>query len=1018
MSAQLPQIIFSGESMKMDRPLKYTGVRIAQFEAAKAIRKSLGAAEYAKVIRTLNRKEEVARVAREKREAAAEKKYLAELAIAEAAKEAKQEAARIKRNLKAKERRAAKRDATVVVDIKTKPISQGDSDLFDTVVKAPIVAGLQKVVGQTTAYLQFSLNGDIVKSKLIEIHGGDGESIYWNSVFRHLLLVGSEGLTIFNAMTVGKNFNIVPLNPDDDLRFVILKATTVPPAKIQQKYREGLTHCILEPLYILWNKMSENSESDASRKRCRQVANRIKNLESVYPEGVPQGVDMEVVARVANRCIVIHDFLGKVIERYNVRARKFFRFTNTRLNHVEAGVLAWDGEFEKVSQEQMNQLIFEHDRDDIFYLYGGDINRDTQYNDVHDNACRSLRSVKGAYAVFNADYEIFKEFSKSVGINNYGIDAVKFPLLNKFLLESRIINSAPTPLCDAPNDIDDANHLDLEKAYAQHKNAPNYKGFLGHITDWARVDADPSFLTNHVGVFQFKVLSCSNSLLEKLGIYAGNEYILPSPEIEYMISLGVEVALYAGCWGSTFDIEYTPEMLAERRYCTWAGKLGMDNPCDTYTFRGDAGWAACLKNMIGEESVHYYRECSMIVVRIPKKSYMTRHHILSFITSYTRMNMINSMTQIEESGGELIKVILDGIYYRGEVVDIEIPHKNNKDMKRHIGFRDTWYNPVSNFGANAVGTDAWAQMDTRFDIPADKIQNVVVLTGAGGTGKSHSVLQNLTIPKVLYVVPTHILGRKMKAKTGCEYTTIHKLIGIRQKEGSTETEKTRSYRDEFKEPACIFIDELTMIEKSWIDRAIEMYPNSKIFVAGDVDTNQWFQCRNGYTGNFSEVWMPTAKHHIVDYTVDYRAKDQALKDLKLAIRAEMKRIFTGESVDIARMRMFIKDYISKNPCLQSCSFEEGASMFLKGDIWIAGTQKTNTRLLEMGVVSGYINKFREVVTEEEDGAEKRGSFTTHSFQGLTLETERVFISLDFFEYAMLYTSISRVCNINQLVIIV
>jgi hypothetical protein len=380
--------------------------------------------------------------------------------------------------------------------------------------------------------------------------------------------------------------------------------------------------------------------------------------------------------------------------------------------------------------------------------------------------------------------------------------------------------------------------------------------------------------------------------------------------------------------------------------------------------------------------------------------------------------MIDSMEQIEASGGELIKVILDGIYYRGEVVDIEIPHKNNKDMKRHIGFKDTWYSPCTNHGVNAVNTQLWDNMDARFDIPAGKVPNVVVLTGAGGTGKSHSVLQNGTIPKVLYVVPTHILGRKMKLKTGCEYTTIHKLIGVKLKEGSSETEKTRSYRDEFREPACIFIDELTMIEKSWIDKAIEMYPNSKIFIAGDVDTNQWYQCRNGYTGNFSKVWMPTAAHHIVDYTTDYRAKDQDLKDLKLAIRAEMKRIFTGETVDIARMRIFIKDYISKHACLKSCSFEEGASMFLKGDIWIAGTQKTNKLLLEKGVSSGYINKYKEIITEEEEGAEKRGSFTTHSFQGLTLESERVFISLDFFEYAMLYTSISRVCNINQLVIIV
>ena len=67
-----------------------------------------------------------------------------------------------------------------------------------------------------------------------------------------------------------------------------------------------------------------------------------------------------------------------------------------------------------------------------------------------------------------------------------------------------------------------------------------------------------------------------------------------------------------------------------------------------------------------------------------------------------------------------------------------------------------------------------------------------------------------------------------------------------------------------------------------------------------------------------------------------------------------------------------------------------------------------------GVVSGYINSDKEIVAQGE--GEQRGSFTIHSFQGLTIETGKVFICIsDIFEYAMIYTAISRCVNMSQIV---
>ena len=850
-------------------------------------------------------------------------------------------------------RKAWERRHGVLIDIVLESIGE---NIYDT----NLMPLCKNLVGKKQVYIQISkkINDHEVDkmtelpeiSLIIKIKGGDGDAIYWNN-FAGLLFTYDGGDRI-------------------GCRIVIINASKIPSEKIKQSYRDGETHCVIEPLVNLWESMAERSESDSSKKRCTQIANKIRKLEDIYPNGVPEE-KMEDVAKVAQRCIVIHDIIGNEISKYNSNSNKYFHFTNTRANHLGTGYITIDKQYISVSQSELNDIILDHDETGEFFLFCGDLNK----------KCNSIRSARGAWAVFNEDHELFKEFSKSHNINNYGLNAVKFNELNEFVKEARIINSAPTPLCDTPNQLEGANHIDVEKAYTQHKYAPFYKGFLGHIQQWRKLNARNSdFISSHLGIYQFRVLANTNTLLRKLGIRINQIYTLPSPEIEYFMSLGLEIELIAGCWGSSFDIEYIPEMLDNRRYCTWAGKLGMDNDENIYTFKGDRKWASHLKSELGDDNVLFFSNQNIIVIKMPKKSYFTTHHILAFITSYTRMNMINMMSSIK---GELIKVVLDGIYFRGEMPNIEIPSKS-KDVKEHIGFRDAWYY------ASEINCSSWPDYDERFD-------GSCVLAGAGGTGKSYSVLTDKGIINPLYVVPSHVLGRSVRENYNCNYTTIHKLIG----------EECQPFKETHYEPGVLFLDELTMIEEKWIKRMIAMYPNTLIFIAGDIDDKQWFQCRNGKPGNFSSIWIdPTWR--FVYYDKDMRSQDEELRKFKTDIRSEMRRVFSdGGDIDSKRMNHFVKD--------KAIDFFEAVSMFTPGDLWIAGTHDTNKKLLSMGVVSGFINKDKEIVYNGE--GEQRGSFTTHSFQGLTIKDKRVFISLDFFEYAMLYTSISRVCKMEQIVIV-
>jgi len=803
-------------------------------------------------------------------------------------------------------------------------------DLDEADFMDKIMADAKKLIGKGEVYLQITQDGKIVKSEMITITKRTPESIFWNDL-KEYVYEYVNGIMTFKLTGT--------------YRFVILEQDKIPSRKIKQSLRDGKHHCVIEPLYQLWLSMSENSESEASKKRCLQVAKKIKKLEEVYKDGVPED-EMETVAKIAHRSIIIHDIIGNEIMNFNKKSTKMVHFTNTRKDHIDKGFITFDKKYEKVSAEELMNIIKESE----WCLIGG------RYQTPSN-----VRTSKGAFAVFNEKHDLYQEFNKSLGIRNYGINAVKNKQLNEFLKESRLINSAPVPLTQNPNDIDEVKHIDIEKAYTQHSKCKYYQGFLGKIHHFVKGNFKRDFIKNHIGIYQFKVIENTNKLLTQLGIIKGNIYTLPSVEILYFIDNGVKVNVFCGAFGSSFDIEYTPEMLADRNYCMWAGKLGMDSEFETYTFKGDTVWASHLKATLGDDKVYFFSDVGYIVLKVQKKSYYTTHHILSFITSYTRLNMLEIMSKIQ---GELVKVILDGIYYKGHLPSVDIPYKE-KELIRHIGFSDAWY--------------FQSELDLNLPLFNEKFDGNAVLCGAGGSGKTTDVFNYQGFSDILYVVPTHELGK------GKRYTTIHTLIG----------QECRSYKELYRTPSVLLIDELTMIEDTWIEKAIKMYPECLILIAGDIDKKQWFQCRNGHTGNFSKIWTGEG-WRFVNYENDYRSLDNDIKKLKVDVREEMKRIFTGKDTDTMRM----KQYIQKR--VQVIQFEDAIKQHQDGDIWIVGTHKTRAILKENNISCEWNGKIDN-------------GFTVHSFQGQTIEDRKVFIRLDMFEYAMLYTAISRVRNISQLV---
>ena len=760
---------------------------------------------------------------------------------------------------------------------------------------------------------------------------------------------------------------------DEGDRLLIVAPNTLSAVRLRQMFRDGIEHCVFVPILKRLTDAIGTTESKDRKKRLAQRIAKIDELKELYDAGVPED-KMEDVAKASGFKITVHNIIGTEIRVFNENGKcGVIKFTNTRPNHVDVGHVTLDGDFQIVSEKRICDLWKTASKNREFYMIEGDIK---------DGSPRRLKLLENAYRVKDENEDYFDAMNERIDLNRYKFNASKYPEVNDFIKAGRVINSWVCPFTDEKP----TGHLDMPKAYAQFQKCEWYSGFLGVIHQWRSGVFDREFIENHIGMYQVRMRT-TNPLFNKLGISnrLGQEttHILPSPEILYFMDKGVECHCIAGVWGSRMDFEFDDEMLEDRRYCLWSGRLGMERKTRNFSFSASADWASHLKSEFGDDCF-YWSDKKICSVRVPVKNVMTTHHILAFITSYVRIQMMEAMSKFNIN--QLVRVVMDGIYFTGaKPMGLEwFKEKDIKDTKQS-GFE--WY---SDEGFN-------------YGFPSMFVSGNTLLTGQGGAGKTYRIMTDTGFNKILFVTPQHVLGGDVRKTYDVGYTTIHKLIG----------QDCRPYLEEHAYPPVLFVDEITQISAEWIDKVFKLYKDSLVILAGDVnEKGQWFQCRNGHPGEFSKIWKPTGVD-VLCVEGDRRSRDTELKDLKIQVRKVMEKYFVdGDSGEEVVMRMWAKKHLSL------VKFADAVKLFSTGDVWIAGTHRTNAKLLENGVCSGWYRKGGFVEFAEKEGYDKRGSFTVHAFQGRTVDTGKIFISVnDLFEYSMLYTALSRAVHYDQLVFV-
>ena len=190
--------------------------------------------------------------------------------------------------------------------------------------------------------------------------------------------------------------------------------------RVIQSFRDGISHCVFQPIRIWGQKSLDQATSKTAVKRYKKILNDIDDFEKKYKDGLPEGsvnevcnklqVDIEIELPFSNVKLVNGESIIKKLKK--------FKFVNTRLNHIELNEVVNNNETIELSQEEFNKIKQKLDDEGKFYTY-----------------TKSNKQVN-SLSTLNQQYKIKNEYSKAVAdwvlqlkengcdMNSYKIDDI------------------------------------------------------------------------------------------------------------------------------------------------------------------------------------------------------------------------------------------------------------------------------------------------------------------------------------------------------------------------------------------------------------------------------------------------------------------------------------------------------------------------------------------------------------------------------------------------------------------
>lgn len=578
---------------------------------------------------------------------------------------------------------------------------------------------------------------------------------------------------------------------------------------------------------------------------------------------------------------------------------------------------------------------------------------------------------------------------------------------------------------------------DMKKAYTQYKKCKYYLKMPTILTEPRPLKKwTIKKIKKYVGYYTVKILSFDNKntkdILDGLGLEENNEYTFTSPELLLFNDYGVKFQVIYGSYSfNTFDFDFTEEVIENKRYAKLVGKLNSFNTKKVFkTYTSDE-----MINFISQNYKDVYinsydvndtnLKCCSIEFDAKKTSYLG--HIGGYITAYCRCNVLNEMLKIEHKN--LLGLKLDGFITKKECKFDNPEIWAYKDVKTSFGWASNIFEEVNEDNIKEINNEI---KNYNFENDIYKEHQYNLLCGPGGCGKTFTTLKNNK--DCLYVSSMWRLNCEKQKEFNVKGLSIHQLIG----------ENCEGYLTRHKYPLSVLIDEINMIDKTWIKRAMELLPYTQFFLCGDLEYTKneiyYYQCNL----KDCEIFNNIKDFNIINFTKNYRCKDEILNKRLINLRKFMKDSkFNNKEIINYTIENFKDRFIKEKELKKKYNYKTDwvlvsttneteknkmpqtkyYTQLLDGEKYKCVRHTKEDIYKKLDGYEAYLNGEIIIDLNEDDKKlkrfEKQNAFTIHSFQGLTIkDPDKLYIDLNnIFCARQIYTALSRVQKLEQIYII-
>lgn len=848
--------------------------------------------------------------------------------------------------------------------------------------------------------------------------------------------------------TVTEN-NVIVLggyNKNVKCTLLITRDNTLSGDYIAQRFAEGINHCVFTPIINICDEKINSNTSIRTEQKYRNLKDKSIVLAKQYESGVPEE-DLQKVCNRLNINININDLFNNELLRVkttNAHPEMTLNYVNSKVNHVEFTKLLNKTADSLLTRTEIEDKFKQLKKDNQLFVFAG---TQGSINMIIHNNIKYKCSTN--YAIAEA------KFFEETNLNLCAFDLKKDVELTEFL-------KMATHICTCMDYVPEFHksskqllkdkkfkQIDQEKSYTQFKQVGEYyQGFLSVITNFNKVPEFTNmidtrqFLYENVGIYQVCNIDTSNikdinmlAHLQKLNIYKQyfdnssdldygvetinrieeiEKTVLPSPELIYLIDLGVTFKVIVGAYGvKPIDFEF-PDYMKEtenekdplRFYAKFTGKCMRVDDTSSLKVFCDQNTAKMVSGIYPDQVSYnnFFKELTLIK---PKKVATSLTHIAAFITSYMRINMLNQLKEMDAN--KVLRVNMDGIYYE------------DHEFKINETFRDGFKDGIIRVPGNDSSS---AYFFSAFEYPLEQTMKKEYIKGArvearfagGGCGKTHTELQRVDYTSLIFTTICNRLITAKKEEYKVNGITLKKLLC-----GSWI-----KYLPIY--PANIVCDECTMMTNAEKEELIEKFPYSRIIFLGDIDRdNVIYQlpCVKGKRFNIDGIELIKDDYHTM-----HRCKCPKLKALITNIRNLMKIVSKNEDSDAEQMAIDrLKDHFGKYGMIQNR--DDIAKLYDIKDYIITSvhenvnewTDKFKGKFTEEKYYVNKNNQFHDngniiISTTKPLCSEIRHAFTIHSIQGQTCQTKLIIDMRKLFGgLQMIYTAISRAEYIDNIYII-